>query len=191
MEPSVHMPPLRSRLSLFIENVLYILGAVALAMLIQAFVIRPFIVSGSSMDPTFKDKQYLIIDEVTYRTRDPERGEVVVFRAPPEPTKFYIKRVIGLPGETVKIQNGAVTIFNDEYPNGLALDEAYVTHEQADTMTVQVPEGRYFVMGDNRSGSYDSRGWGTLPKESIRGRALLRLLPLNKVNYLPGKATYE
>jgi signal peptidase I len=175
----------------FLENVLYIIGAIILAALIQAFVIRPFIVSGTSMDPVIQNGQYLIVDEVTYHFSAPQRGDVIVFKAPPEPTKYYIKRIIGLPGDTVKINDGKVTIFNSEHPEGFTLVEPYITHTDTDSGTYVVPEGNYFVMGDNRSGSYDSRSWGMLPDANIRGRALLRLLPVNDISVLPGKESYE
>jgi signal peptidase I len=183
--------PAPSRFRSFLLNLFYIGLAIGLALLIQAFIIRPFIVSGNSMDPVIKDREYLIIDEVSYRLREPERGEVVVFRAPPEPTKFYIKRIIGLPGETVHIKDGVVTIINTAHPNGFTLDEPYLTHHFKDDVSVTVPADTYFVMGDNRSESYDSRGWGPLPEQEIRGRALVRLLPLNRIDYLPGLETYS
>lgn len=179
------------RLWVFIENVLYIGCAIGLALLIQAFVVRPFIVSGSSMDPNIKDGQYLIVDEISYKFHEPQRGDIIVFKAPPEPTKYYIKRIIGLPGDTVSINGTAITITNAEHPNGFTLSENFITHPENDTMTVKVPAGSYFVMGDNRSGSYDSRAWGMLPAVNIRGRALLRLLPLSTIDYLPAKVTYE
>ena len=175
----------------FIENVLYILGAIALAALIQTFIIRPFIVSGSSMDPVIQNGQYLIIDEVSYHLHTPQRGDVIVFKAPPEPTKYYIKRIIGLPGDTVVITDGKITIMNSEHPKGFTLAEPYLTHLSHDNGTFVVKPDTYFVMGDNRSGSYDSRAWGELPKENIRGRALVRLLPVNEITVLPGKETYE
>ncbi len=175
----------------FIENVLYIIGAIVLAAIIQAFIIRPFIVSGNSMDPVIKNAQYLIIDEVTYHFHGPQRGDVIVFKAPPEPTKYYIKRVIGLPGDTVKVQKGKVTIVNAAHPDGFALSEPYITHTSDDSGTYVVPQGSYFVMGDNRSGSYDSRSWGMLPDANIRGRALLRLIPVTDIGVLPGKEHYE
>lgn len=183
--------PRSMRLWAFVENVLYIAAAIILAVLIQSFVIRPFIVSGASMDPRIENGQYLLIDEISYRMHEPERGDVVVFRAPPEPSKYYIKRIIGLPGETVVLKDGIITIINSEHPQGLVLDEPYIVHTQEDTLTKKVPAGEYFVMGDNRSASYDSRGWGTLPKKEIRGRALLRLLPITTIDYLPGKESYE
>ncbi len=185
-------PPSESRLKLFLVNVFYIALAIGLAALIQKFVVRPFIVSGDSMDPVIQNKEYLIIDEVSYRLREPERGEVIVFRAPPEPTKYYIKRIIGLPGETVKISGTTITIINSANPDGFDLDEPYITHHtQGNSLSVVVPSDQYFVMGDNRDASYDSRGWGPLPADAIRGRALLRLLPLSKIDYLPGHETYD
>ena len=183
-------PKKPSGLWVFIENVLYIIAAIILAGLVQAFVVRPFIVSGTSMDPIIKDRSYLIIDEITYRAHPPKRGDVVVFRAPPEPTKFYIKRVIGLPGDTVHIEGPTITITNAANPTGFTLSEPYITHTSNDHLSVTVPEGQYFVMGDNRAGSYDSRSWGTLPMANIRGRALLRLLPLNTIAAFPGKERY-
>lgn len=189
MEPK--KPFFKTKFGALVENVLYIIGAIVLAAVIQAFIIRPFIVSGTSMDPNIKDKQYLIIDEVTYHIHGPERGDVIVFKAPPEPTKYYIKRVIGLPGDTVRIQKGKVTIVNAAHPEGFALDEPYITHTSEDSGVFVVPQNNYFVMGDNRSGSYDSRSWGMLPDANIRGRAIVRLLPINTVKVLPGKETYE
>lgn len=191
MTTSPSAPSVKSRVWIFIENILYIGAAIGLALLIQAFIVRPFIVSGNSMDPDIKNGQYLIIDEVSYRFREPARGDVVVFKSPPEPTKYYIKRIIGLPGDTVDIKGATVTITNTANPDGFTLKEDFITHQSSDTVHMTVPEGQYYVMGDNRSGSYDSRSWGTLPAKNIRGRALLRLLPLNTIEYLPAKVTYE
>jgi len=175
----------------FIENLLYIIGAILLAGIIQAFIIRPFIVSGTSMDPVIQNGQYLLVDEVSYHFHAPQRGDVIVFKAPPEPTKYYIKMIIGLPGDTVKITDGKVSIFDAAHPEGFALNEPFITHPDTDSGTYVVPQGEYFVMGDNRAGSYDSRSWGMLPDANIRGRAILRLLPLNTISILPGKEHYE
>lgn len=181
----------KSSFRLFLENVLYIASAIVLALIVQQFIIRPFVVNGASMDPTLKTGDYLLIDEVTYRLREPERGDVVVFRSPPEPDKFFIKRIIGLPGDTVSIEGSKVTITNAQYPKGFTLSEPFITHASVNSMTVNVPSDEYFVMGDNRNGSFDSRSWGTLPKANLRGRALIRLLPLKEIDYLPGKINYE
>ncbi len=189
MEPTVTSP--RSRFWVFIENILYIGCAIGLALLIQAYVARPFIVSGSSMTPIIRNGEYIIIDELTYKLKDPERGDVIVFKSPPEPTKFYIKRIIGLPGETIDIDGTTITITNTEHPDGLVLKEPYILYTNKDNIHVKVPIDQYYVLGDNRSGSYDSRSWGPVPMENIRGRALLRLLPLSTIKYLPGKESYE
>jgi signal peptidase I len=184
--------PLRtSRFHTVLVNVFYIALAIGLAALIQTFVIRPFIVSGNSMDPNIENKDYLIIDKISYRLREPARGEVITFKSPPEPTKYYIKRIIGLPGETVKGVNGVVTIINKDHPEGFTLDEPYITHKNRDSFSFTVPADSYFVMGDNRSESFDSRGWGALPKKNISGRALVRLLPLSHIDYLPAVETYN
>lgn len=195
MEPSVPVPPVktpfRKKLWAFVENILYLLGAIGLALLIQTYVIRPFIVSGTSMDPIIKNAQYLLIDQVSYRFGNgPTRGDVVIFKAPPEPSKYYIKRIIGIPGDTVTVNAGKITIRNEAHPDGFILDDSFITHHSNDMTTTTVTDGHYFVMGDNRSGSYDSRAWGLLPKENIQGRALVRLLPLSKIDYLPGKVTF-
>lgn len=180
-----------SRIKVFFENVAYIIAAVILALLVQQFLVKPFIVNGASMDPTLKTGDYLLIDRLSYRLHAPQRGDVVIFKAPPEPDKYFVKRIIGLPGETVRIEGSKVTIINKTYPKGIILKESFIVHPSKDTlMNINVPENQYFVMGDNRAGSYDSRSWGPLPYENISGRALLRLLPLKGLDYLPGKITY-
>jgi signal peptidase I len=184
-------PTKKSKIVVFIENVVYIATAIVLAMVVQKFIIRPFVVNGESMDPTLQTGDYLLIDEVTYKLHEPQRGDVVVFKAPPEPTKYFIKRIVGLPGDTVSIKGSVVTITNTLYPKGTVLVEPFVTHLGTNDITVKVPSDQYFVMGDNRSGSFDSRSWGTLPKANISGRALVRLLPIKQIDYLPGKMNYE
>lgn len=181
----------KGRLRQVFENVLYIGLAIALALLIQKFIGKPFIVNGVSMSPTMQTNEYIIIDQLTYKFTEIERGDVVVFRAPPEPDKYYIKRIIGLPGEIVKIDNGEVTIINEENPDGLKLTEDYVKYTKDTNLLYEISDDHYFVMGDNRAESFDSKDWGLLPKKEIRGRAWLRLFPLNKINYLPGKISYE
>ena len=155
---------------------------------IRLFVAQPFIVNGSSMEPTFATGQYLIIDELTYRFGRPERGDVIVFNFPDDPKKFFIKRIIGLPGETVAIQNGHVVITNAEHPDGIILQEPYLpTNTQlSESLSVTLGDHDYFVMGDNRNASFDSRAWGPLDQNLIVGRALLRLFPIQAIDVLPG-----
>lgn len=143
----------------------------------RLYVAQPFIVEGASMDPTFKTGDYLIIDELSYHFRPPERGEVMVFRYPKDPNKYFIKRVIGLPGEIVSIKDGGVTITSKEYPEGLLLNEPYVRYLKTDSLSYALGAGEYFVMGDNRRGSADSRLWGPVPEDNVIGRPILRFLP--------------
>ena len=153
---------------------------------IRLFVAQPFIVSGASMDPTFKSGQYLIVDELTYRFSTPLRGDVIIFHYPKDKTQFFIKRIIGLPGETVHIERGSVSVTK---VNGEVLDltEPYVKNVgNGSTINKTLGVEEYFVMGDNRPESSDSRTWGVLPEKNIVGRAFLRLLPLPTIGILPG-----
>lgn len=158
---------------------------------IRLFVAQPFIVSGASMQPTLDTGDYLVIDQISYQFNDPQRNDVVVFRYPNDPEKFYIKRVIGLPGETVQINNEETTIINKQNPNGFTLDEPYVTLGSIGNQTVneELAEDEYFVLGDNRESSSDSRVWGPLPEKNLIGRALVRLLPLDQIELYPGQHT--
>ncbi len=191
MDTPAQAPSSHAKFKQLLSNLLYIGVAIGLAALIQAFVIRPFIVSGNSMIPLIRDKEYLIVDKLSYKFREPTRGEVIVFRAPPEPDKFYVKRVIGLPGDTVKIVGSKITIINKAHPDGFTLDEPFIEHPSSDDQTFTVPADKYFVMGDNRSASFDSRSWGPLPKDNISGRALVRLLPFSRISVLPGHIQYD
>lgn len=158
---------------------------------IRMFVMSPFVVDGESMHPTFENLDYLIINEFVYNFHAPERGDVIVFRYPKNPSVFYIKRIIGLPNETVSINHGVVTITT---PSGekIGLSEPYIVNEDATyTKSIQLKPGEYFVMGDNRPNSSDSRVWGPLPEKDIIGRADLRLMPLSESGFSPGKAQYE
>lgn len=161
--------------------------AILIVIPIRMFVAQPFIVSGASMDDTFATGQYLIVDQLTYHFEKPERGDVVIFRPPIDLSKFYIKRVIGIPGDTIIIDKGEVTIKNEGHPDGFVLDETYIKEmSPAPKLTEILGDREYFVMGDNRNQSSDSRSWGILQEELIIGRALVRLFPPNAVSYLPG-----
>lgn len=156
--------------------------ALTLAVIIPVryYLMQPFFVKGASMEPNFEDGQYLIIDEISYRLGSPERGDVVVFRYPLDPSQFYIKRIIGLPGETVEVLDGRIKIFNQEHPLGLILDEAqYLPNiNTSGNTTEKLDANSYFVLGDNRQASYDSRRWGVLPKVNLIGKVWLRAWPL-------------
>lgn len=170
------------------EIVRFAILAIIIVVPIRMFIAQPFIVSGASMDDTFANGQYLIVDQVSYYFDDPVRGDVVIFRYPRDPSKYFIKRVIGLPGDTVTIEDAEVTITNEDYPNGLILDEPYIkSMATAAPMTEVLGPREYFVMGDNRDQSSDSRVWGVLQKERIIGRAWVRLYPPQELDFLPGK----
>ncbi len=153
--------------------------AIVAVVIVRRYLIQPFLVSGDSMVPNFQNGNYLLIDELTYHLRAPERGEVVVFRFPKNESTYFIKRVIGLPGERVRIDNGTVTIFNADHKDGLVLKEDYLQGEPTTgTRDVQLGENEYYVLGDNRPASYDSRSWGAVPKKDIVGVVRLRLWPV-------------
>ncbi len=156
--------------------------ALILAGLVRYFLVQPFFVEGSSMEPNFLNGQYLLIDEVSYFFKEVKRGEVIVFHYPLDTSKYYIKRVVGLPGETVEIKKGKVVIYNDANPNGLFIDERYLMREGITTGDIKKKLGisEYFVLGDNRLASSDSRQWGTLPKHDIVGRVWVRAWPISE-----------
>lgn len=173
------------------EVIQIVIIAVVIVIPFRIYIAQPFLVSGPSMDNTFADGEYLIVDELTYERRSPHRGEVVIFKYPLDTKKYFIKRVIGLPGETVEVMENKVTIFNSTHPDGMALDEPYIKLEdsnfsRSDTkVTLGINE--YYVMGDNRSVSSDSRIWGPVNEKLITGRPFLRLLPLNRFGVFPGQ----
>ena len=161
-----------------------VLISVVTVFVIRQFLAQPFLVSGASMEPNFSDGQYLIIDEITYRFREPERGEVVVFRYPKNRKVFFIKRIVGLPGERVVIRDGKVRVFHGQ--KGVVLDEAYIQDNEATIGAVDMTldAGQYFLLGDNRSHSFDSRSWGSVSRKDIIGIARLRLFPLNHLGVI-------
>lgn len=164
--------------------------AVIVVLPIRLFVASPFIVSGASMEPTFLNGEYIIVDELSYHFEKPARGEVIIFRYPKDTSKFFIKRVIGLPTETIEIKDGKVTISN---ASGVTqkLTEPYVKYPLGGNLKRTLGPDEYFVMGDNRAASSDSRFWGTLPEKLIVGRALLRLVPIKTISAFPGKYNFE
>src|SRR3989344_1372064 len=158
---------------------------------IRIFIAQPFIVSGSSMFPTFENSEYLIVDEISYRLGSPKRNDVVVFKYPNDTKKFFIKRIIGLPNEIIDIKNGEITIKNTEYPDGLKLEQPFIRENSSDNIHFELKESEYFVLGDNRNASSDSRYWGAVSRKLLIGRAFLRLFPINKTDILPGDYKQE
>ncbi|MCA9351737.1 signal peptidase I [Patescibacteria group bacterium] len=167
----------------------FVLIILAIVVPIRVFIAQPFIVNGESMVPTFENGDYLIIDEVTYRTTEPERGDVIVFRNPTKTSQFLIKRIIGLPGETVRINGDVVTI--EHNGQEITLDEEYTNGAFSSYGSWDLGEGEYFAMGDNRARSLDSRSWGTLPGELIVGKTLLRIFPITHLAWKPGEVEAE
>jgi len=168
------------------EILTFIVLAIVIVVPVRYFIAQPFIVEGESMHPTFESGDYLIVDELSYHLGTPSRGDVVVFRYPGDPSVFYIKRIIGLPGETVHINRGITSVSRVD-GSTIILDESYVVTEDATySLDTTLGTDQFFVMGDNRPRSSDSRVWGPLPKEDMIGRAYVRLLPFDKIGVLPG-----
>lgn len=157
---------------------------------VRFFIAQPFLVSGASMVPTFEDGEYLIIDEISYYFNEPKRNEVIVFRYPNNPSKYFVKRIIGLPGETIIVKDNDVLIKNKDNPEGFYLEQPFVKNLdiQSRDMETILSEREYFVMGDNRMASSDSRDWGPVDKKYITGHVFVRLLPVNRVTLFPGSA---
>jgi signal peptidase I len=157
----------------------------AIVLPIRYFLVQPFYVKGASMEPNFEDKQYLIIDEITYRLREPKRGEICVFRYPNDPSQFFIKRIIGLPGETVTVSGGHVTITTLDGKTETLDESAYLasTVVTAGEKSVTLGTDEYFVMGDNRTNSLDSRIFGPVPRANIVGRVMLRGWPFSTLTW--------
>ncbi len=165
-------------------------------LLFRFYVAEPYVVDGASMDPTFHTGDYLIVDKLSYELGTPKRNTVIVFKYPNDPSKNFIKRVIGLPGDTVTMFNNKLTITNIENKNGFSIDQSYVVDtcendKNGCISTFQKTLGadEYFVMGDNRAESFDSRYWGVLPKKYILGKPVLQLWPFSHLNILPGNDT--
>ena len=168
------------------ETVRYIIIAAIIIIPIRTFVAQPFVVSGNSMYPTFANGEYLIVNELAKYTDEYRRGDVVILRYPNDPSKYFIKRVIGLPGETLTIQSGVVAITKPGESASFALNEPYVKNPKSDNFSRTLEGDEYFVMGDNRAQSSDSRVWGPVPKELMDGKALLRLFPVTQITLHPG-----
>ncbi|MFA7287077.1 MAG: signal peptidase I [Patescibacteria group bacterium] len=170
----------------FLELLKVVVLSLAIILPIRYYVVQPFYVKGASMEPTFLDNEYLLIDEITYQFSSPSRGQVVVFRYPRDPSQFFIKRVVGLPGETVHIEDGTVSVTNKTGQTE-ALAESYLAAFQVTTGTydITVPESHYFLLGDNRTASLDSRFFGPVSEKYIIGRVWLRAWPFSRWTLFP------
>lgn len=178
----------RKILSFSLDLIKIVVISLAIIIPVRYFLIQPFYVQGSSMEPTFHNGEYLIIDELSYRFNEPQRGDVIVFKYPGNPQEYFIKRIIGLPGEKVKLKDGDVYVYNDTYEHGVVLDEEYIssgikTSPMQTSRVVELEEDEYYVLGDNRNSSKDSRMFGPIDEELIEGRVLFRGWPLEKAGF--------
>lgn len=170
---------LKRLVGIFFDVIESVVVALSIFVVIYLFLVQPHQVKGASMDPTFHDGEYILTDKISYRVNQPQRGDVIVFKAPRNPDFDYIKRIIAIPGDTVSISDGGVFV------NGSKLDENYIKSEtiilpgqyMKDNQQIKLNTDEYFVLGDNRSHSSDSRQWGTVPKKDITGRAFFRYWP--------------
>lgn len=179
----------------FLEIVKIFILAVVVIVPIRVFLFQPFFVQGASMEPNFEDGEYLIVNELGYKETDLklfhvdsfkeiEREDTIVFRYPLNPSQFFIKRVIGLPGERVKVDKGSVYIYNEANPEGIKLEENYLPEglSTKGENDYQIKDDEYYVMGDNRNHSSDSRAWGPIKSSHVVGKVLLRAWPVSKFN---------
>ncbi len=176
------MNKVKSFLDLSFETIRVIIVSLIIIFVVRSFVIQPFFVKGSSMEPNFEDGDYLIVDEISYRFEEPKRGDVIIFRYPNNPSEFFIKRIIGLPGETVEIKDNKISIYSSAHPEGIALNESeYLDNAVVTSGNIyqQLGEDEYYVLGDNRVASSDSRRWGILNKRYVIGKAWLRAWPFD------------
>ncbi len=186
-EPPEEQSRLRSFGLYLLEVIRVVIVALAIIIPVRYFLVQPFYVKGASMEPNFEDHEYLIIDELSYRIGHPKRGDIVVFRYPFDPSQFFIKRVIGLPGERVEVRDGTVRIANTEHPNGFTLVEDYLAAgvtTPGERLVVLGPE-EYFVLGDKRRSSFDSKDFGPILRRAIVGRAWIRGWPVSKFATFP------
>ena len=178
---------LRSLWLFFLDFLETIVVSLAIFAVVYIFLFQPHQVDGQSMTPNFQNGEYILTDKISYRIHAPNRGDVVVFHSPQDERVDFIKRILGVPGDTIKIQSGYV------YLNGTKLEEEYLNDPGAvlsgrflrENSEVKIPAGQYFVMGDNRSHSSDSREWGLVTSGGIVGRAFFRYWPISDFGVVP------
>jgi len=178
---------MRKTIAFFLEIIKVVILALVIVLPIRYFIFQPFVVKGISMEPNFHNGDYLIVDEITYRFRPPERGEVVVFSYPKDPSQKFIKRIIGLPYEQVELDKNQI-IITDRFGKKIVLNESsYLPNSNGGNWfkktKITLGENEYFVLGDNRLYSFDSRNWGVLSGKYIIGRTILRVFPPRAAAY--------
>jgi signal peptidase I len=171
---------------LFIFEVIKIVVLALLIVIpIRYFIFQPFIIKGNSMEPNFHQGDYLIVDEITYRFKEPQRGDVIVFNYPQDTSQRFIKRIIGLPGETITMDGGKITI-SKGIEEKILDESAYLPKQNSfDNISLPLSADEYFVLGDNRFASFDSRKWGSLSRDYIVGRVILRTWLPAAMAYIP------
>jgi len=173
--------------SIFLDFVETVVIALAIFVIAYLFLFQPHQVRGSSMYPNFHDNDYILTDKISYRLNQPKRGDVVIFVAPQNEDYDYIKRIIGIPGDTVEITNDYRVKLNGEILNEPYLPADYQTFGGTFLATgkpIAVPQDEYFVLGDNRNHSSDSREWGFVPRKNIIGKAWFRYWPINQMGLI-------
>jgi signal peptidase I len=186
---------LRNLFDFVLELVKIVFISLVIIIPVRYFLIQPFYVKGASMEPNFYDHEYLIIDEISYRFNEVKRGDIVVFRYPRNPREYFIKRIIGLPGEKVQIKDGQVYIYNEANPDGYLLEESYLpdnasTYSAVDDI-VSLSSEEVYVLGDNRNASKDSRSFGPVNKSFITGKVLLRGWPVDRIDFFKAQQYYN
>ncbi len=170
------------------ETAKVVVISLAIIIPIRYFLVQPFFVKGASMEPTFEDGNYILIDEISYRFHEPKRGDIIIFRFPHDKSQFFIKRIIGLPDETLEIKDNKIIIYNKDKTDGFILDETSYLSANQETLgnfRFKVDSNSYFVLGDNRPRSSDSRIWGEVNKSLVTGRVFFRALPINNLGRFP------
>ena len=181
-EETKNLSPKNEVLNFVWETIKIVVISLAIILPIRYYLVQPFFVKGASMESNFEDGDYLLVDEISYRFNEPVRGDVIIFRSPEDTSQFFIKRIVGLPGETIEIKENKVKIYNTDEPDGLVLSENYLDsgQETLGNMLMRLDDNEYFVLGDNRLQSSDSRRWGPVNKTLITGKAFLRAWPFTK-----------
>lgn len=181
------METVKKAIAAFFDFLQGIVVVMAILVMIYLFVMSPQEINGASMEPNFHNGEYILTNKVTYKLKNPQRGDVVIFKSPKNKDIDYIKRIIGLPGDTVELRNNAFFV------NEQLVEEPYIpegtflyggSYLQENDLII-VPEGMYFVVGDNRPHSSDSREFGPIPKEDFIGQAFLRYWPFDRAGVLP------
>lgn len=173
------MTALRGAAIFIFDIVKIVVISLAIIVPIRTFIVQPFTVWGDSMTPNYESGDYLFINEISYRFSEPERGDVVILKPPHDSSRFFIKRIVGLPGESLKIEDGKVFVGEGAVISG-ELRESYLLERTPGSVDITLDDDHYFVMGDNRNASSDSRTWGALERDRIIGKAWIRAWPFKK-----------